>query len=162
MYFDPKILKKFLITLFIIAGIFIGFQIVTDKDIEDIADESAVTPGAVEAGMDDVVNGTAKYDDVTDDQYGNTIQFANSFEHTKPGEYSEIIVEASGLEPGEFTIVYVRKAGTEEYIEAGGQEATADENGNISLRFMITQFGNYEVFLSSQGDTHVSPEIVVE
>ena len=180
MYFDSKLVKQFLILLFIIAVAFVGYQILSDSEVEELASDSVSEEPVAEGAEYEIIEGepvdlndeadlevsvsgdSVKIEDVVDDQYGNTIQFDNSFEHTKPGEFSEIIVNASGLEADEFTIVYIRKAGTEEYIEAGGQEHTADSEGNISARFTITEFGEYEVFLSSQGESHVSPKIIVK
>lgn len=90
------------------------------------------------------------------------VLFNNSFEHTVPGEYSEIIVDASGFEMNEFTIVYVRNADTKEWIAAGGQEQRADADGHIRTRFTITQYGNYEVYLTRGVEEFVSPVIVVQ
>lgn len=161
MLIDPKIITKFLITVFIITGLFIGYQLITSKesneDSETVVSEQSYSDEDVatfENGQEDNI--------IVDDQTGKKIQFNNSFEHTKPGVSSEIIVNASGFAPNEFTIVYVRFAGTEDYIEAGGQEQRADANGNISTRFTITQYGDYEVFLSSNGETFTSPTLTVE
>lgn len=84
------------------------------------------------------------------------IEFNNSFEHTKPGEYSEVIVQATGFQPGEYMVMYLRKAGTQEYID-GGRTLNADENGIINTRFTITEFGDYEVEYAG----NVSPVITV-
>ena len=168
MYFDQAMVKKFLVLLFVIAGVFVGFQLVSDSDMEELGNEAAPEEILYDELYDEDIEITADMIDSPSlsEEFEGTeyskIQFDNSFEHTKPGEYSEIIVNAGGFEVDEFTIVYVRKAGTEDYIESGGQEHTADEDGNISTRFTITEFGNYEVFLSSGGESFVSQTIVVK
>ncbi len=180
MYFDPKLLKNFLILIFIVAGAFLGYQFFTPDDFADVsyeAEENQLPAQSGEAeyelidgepfvadrdtGLEVSAEPSVDLTNLVDDQYGNEIQFNNTFVHTKPGEYSEIVVETSGLEPGEFSIMYVRKAGTEEYIAAGGQEHTVDSDGKISTRFIITEFGNYEVMFSYKGESVVSPTIVV-
>lgn len=163
MPINPTILKKLLVTLSVVIGLFFGYQFVTENDetteasTESTSTEQKYTDEDVSAFTDKQAD-----DLIVDNQLGRKIQFNNSFAHTNPGVSSEIIVNAEGFEPGEFTIVYVRFAGTEEYIAAGGQELTADSAGKISTRFTITQFGDYEVFLSSDGQSFTSPTISVE
>ncbi len=161
MPIDPKIITRFLITIFIIAGLFVGYQLITSEETRESSEPVMEEPFYSE---EDIQAFEKQLEDniVIDDQMGKEIQFDNSFEHTNPGVSSEIIVNASGFAPNEFTIVYVRFAGTEDYIAAGGQEQRADSNGNISTRFTITQYGDYEVFLSSNGETFTSPTITVE
>ena len=157
MPLNPNLLKKLLITVFIIIGLFTGYQLLSQTDEESSSETEVREQGYVEEDVQEFEESIK-----TDGQDAQKIQFNNSFEHTNPGVSSEIIVNAEGFEPGEFTIVYVRFAGTEEYIEAGGQEHTADSDGKISTRFTITQFGDYEVLLSSRGESITSPTISVE
>lgn len=115
-----------------------------------------------EAELTDSLEGVEYPDESTDDvpldidSELRLIEFNNTFEHTKPGEYSEVIVNASGFKPGEYTVMYLKKAGTNEYVGTG-QSLNADANGTISTRFRITQFGDYEVEFA--GNT--SPVITV-
>lgn len=163
MPIDPKLLKKLLIIVLIIGGLFIGYQLITETEqIEDTETEATQTEQGYANEDLSALYDKQKEDVVIDEQMGKKVQFNNSFEHTHPGVSSEIIVNASGLQPGESTIVYVKNTDTEEYIEAGGQEQIADSNGNISTRFTITQFGAYEVFLTSDGEPFTSPTIFVE
>ncbi len=163
MPISQTMIKKLLITTFIIIGLFFGYQLVTEREY---AEQAPVEENQVEQKYSDeeveAFSAEQASDVIVDDQLDQKIQFNNSFEHTNPGVSSEIIVNAEGFEPGEFTIVYVRFVGTEEYIEAGGQEHTADRDGKISTRFTITQFGDYEVLLSSNGESFVSPTISVQ
>ena len=163
MPINLKLLKKILIAIFIIAGLFIGYQLVTGTD--EAEDPSTDTTQSEQGYAEEDLRAFEEKPTgnvILDEKYGQKIRFTNSFEHTKPGEFSEIIVNAEGFEPGEFTIVYVRFAGTEEYIAAGGQEHTADSDGKISTRFLITQFGEYEVLVASDGTEYTSETIYVE
>lgn len=144
-----------LIIIFLIAGASLWY---TSRDNDRLDDIKA------SVDTDEVFEGV-EYQQENEDTVPKDIdsdirvfEFNNSFEHTKPGEYSEVIVNINGFQPGEFTIMYLRKAGTDEYIAAGGQELTADENGNISTRFRITERGDYEVYFA--GNT--SPVITVD
>lgn len=159
MSIEPTLLKKLLITFFIIAGLFVGYQFLTGSEDTDAPSTEATQS---EQGYSEEDVAAFENELSIDEQYGQKIQFDNSFEHTNPGVSSEIIVNASGFEPGEFTIAYVRFAGTDDYIAAGGQELRADSDGNVSTRFTITSYGNYEVFLTSGGESFTSPTITVE
>lgn len=156
MLIDPTLLKKISVVILVIVGLFIGYKLLIDSK-----DKAQTEQGYAEEDIN-AFNDSQREDVVIDDQMGKRIQFSNSFEHTNPGVSSEIIVNAGGFEPGEFTIVYVKFAGTEDYIAAGGQEHTADSEGKISTRFTITKFGDYEVFLSSKGESFTSPVIAVK
>lgn len=163
MPINTPILKKLLIASFVVIGLFFGYQLITENSeteevtTKEVGTERGYNQEEVDAFMDEQMDNV-----IVDDQLNKRIQFNNSFEHTNPGVSSEIIVNAEGFKPGEFTIVYVRSAETGEYIAAGGQELTADSNGKISTRFTITQFGDYEVFLSSDGESFTSPIISVQ
>ena len=157
MPFDPTLLKKVLITILIIAGLFTGYTLLTPADE---VKEATTEASASEAGYAD--EEVERFDTALSPNDDGKIYFDNSFEHTKPGEYSEIIVNAEGFDPGEFTIVYVRLVDSGEYIEAPGQEQVADSDGKISTRFIITQFGDYEVLLSHKGESVVSETISVQ
>jgi len=91
--------------------------------------------------------------------YGDTVEFDNGFVHTKPGEYSEVFVVATGLPPGEKHIAYLKRAGTSEYTEQGGYEVIPDEFGVINAKFRITSYGDWEVELI--GSTGVHTDIVI-
>ena len=171
MLINPKLIKAVLVTFLIVIGGIAGYQLVTDADTREA--EEAFEELQAQDGVE-----TERYDDADVDNFEKSlteeavvgavdgvdygITFNNSFEHTKPGEYSEIIVDVSNLEPGEFSIMYVRKAGTEDYIEAGGQEHTVDSDGSIKTRFYITEFGDYEVMFSYKGESIVSDVITVK
>ena len=163
MPINQTILKKLIIAIFVIIGLFFGYQLVTkNEETDEVA--TGEVQNEQEYNEEEVNTFLNKGTDniIIDNQLGKKIQFNNSFEHTNPGVSSEVIVNAEGFEPRESTIIYVRFAGTEEYITAGGQEHTADSDGKISTRFTITQFGDYEVFLSSDGKSYTSPIISVE
>ena len=90
------------------------------------------------------------------------IEWFNYFEHTAPGDYSEVFVEITGFQPNVQKIVYLRNADTGQYIEGGGQDLTTTELGHISTRFRITAYGNYEaVSYDENAQEIVSPLIVV-
>ncbi len=82
-----------------------------------------------------------------------------TYEHTKPGEYSEIFVAFTAAQPGED--VKVTMGGPD-----GGSNVrtvTADENGSVYEVFTIYQFGqyNFEVIPAVSG-TRFSSSIIVE
>ena len=157
-------ISNFIIVLAVILIIAAGSLWYTSKDNDRLSDIEATAELDSDLNFDGVEYVEESKDTVPQDIDSDlrVIEFNNSYEHTKPGEYSEIIVDATGFKPGQFTIMYVRDAKTKEWIAAGGQEITADENGRMQARFMITQYGNYEVYLNNNGEEVVSPVITVE
>lgn len=142
--------NKLLWVLVFLMVIFVTVFIILrdEEEVEGVYDEPSVN-----------VEASAEVDAFADIEYSG-VYFNNRFEHTKPGEYSDIYVDVSGFEPGEYTIVYLRKPGTEEYI-GGGQPVNADENGRVQTSFRIYNYGEYEVYLNQGGETYTNT-IVVE
>lgn len=151
-----NVLWLLFVVLLIAAASLIYTAISNEQKPEEVVGETEQYEVEVPATIPDDMS--VQFEDV---EY-QAVSFNNSFEHTKPGEFSEIIVDAAGFLPDDFTIVYVRNADTKEWIPVGGQEQRADENGHIKARFMITEYGNYEVVLYKGPEEIVSPVIVVE
>jgi hypothetical protein len=143
MYFDPKVFKKVLLVVFLIAGIVVGTNVIFDEngEVQQYAEEDYHTDILV----DKTVTGVVVEE--------TTVEFDNGFVHTKPGEYSEIFVVATGLPPGDKHIVYLRRVGSDEY-EPGGHEVFPDEFGVINTKFTITSYGDYEVQLGGSSGDH--------
>jgi hypothetical protein len=69
------------------------------------------------------------------------------FEHTAPGEYSEVIVRHHG-EPGDELTITV--FGTHGSDYRNSRVVTADENGEVVQRFKVSKYGLYQVEVQSQ------------
>lgn len=152
----------------IIFLIVITFFLYTAKDTADKDSGIETTPAQQEESPTTQGSELEASADILDDLNAlegvvySEIFFDTSFIHTKPGEYSDVIVNVEGMNPGEFTIMYLRNAETGEYIESGGQQHTANDDGKIDTQFRIYQYGSYEVFLSHDGKEFISDVIVVE
>lgn len=152
-------ISSFLVVLAIVLVIAAGSLWYTAKDNDRMKNSEATMQAETESeNMEGVEYQEERVDTVPQDIESQLrfIEFNNTVEHTKPGEYSEVIVQATGFQPGEYMVMYLRKAGTTEYID-GGRTLNADENGIIKTRFKITEFGDYEVEYAGQ----LSPIITV-
>ena len=181
MYFDPKMVKMFLVLVFLIAGAFVGIQLVSDSDVEELQFDQ-VTEETVDQKPEEseyeLIESESSQADVPDPdmevevssglptlseslegvEYEGKVTFDNGFKHTAPGEYSEIFVVAMGLPPGEKHTIYLKKVGSDTY-EPGGHEVFPDEFGVINTRFRITSYGEWEVELG--GSTGIHKDIVM-
>ena len=164
MPIDPKFFKAVIVTIFIALGAFVGYQLVTDDDAKEASDTFEEIQREEDGGYydeSDVADFEASLGASESLESGQGIEFFNYFEHTAPGEYSEIFVEITGFEPKVQKIVYIRNADTGEYISVGGQDMVTTDLGHISTRFRITSYGNYEVVTYDNNSNEITSPILV-
>lgn len=142
--FMDKTFRTIIIALLATAAIIAGIIIASD-DSEPIAPEGF---------LDEEVSAAPNTADLLEGvEYEGSAVFDLNFAHTAPGEFSEIFVFGSGFTPGEKTIVYLKKTGSDEY-EPGGHEVFVDKDGYINTKFRVFNYGSYDVemFYSSEGN----------
>ncbi len=131
--------------LFAIAVTIVAALLSTDNEEPEVESVQESTPALGE----DFANNIA--------ESGRELRI--TYEHTKPGEYSEIFVAFTAAQPGEDVQVTLLGPDTEPNVRT----VTADENGNVYEVFTIYQFGqyNFEVIPAVSG-SRFSSSIIVE
>ena len=152
MPFDPAILKKILIVILLIAGAFVGYQLVTDSEVEEVKVISESVDVDESYYADESLDDKDMFKKPEYEVEPDTV-FELNFAHTVPGEFSNIFVYGSGFVPGEKVIVYLKRTGSDEY-EPGGHEVFVDKEGFINTKFTIYSYGSYDVEMlySSKGN----------
>ncbi|MFT5037204.1 MAG: hypothetical protein ACI9VM_000781 [Candidatus Azotimanducaceae bacterium] len=142
------------ILLVVVAG-FLGFNFLSDEpeadtstptevDSQTTSEEASVRQDAQEF-VDGVISA-----DKSEQSVHEVIEV--TFAHVKPGEYSEVYVSVSNVEPGK--AIRVSLDGVD--VDDGSEQLLgADANGTASFTFRVYAFGMYHARTVIEGDTAI-------
>ncbi len=86
------------------------------------------------------------------------VEMELSYDHVKPGEYSEVSANVSGLVPGEIVTAYLTGGG----LSNIKVDLTADDDGVAQAKWRITQYDEYEIILELDEETEIKESIEVK